>query len=165
MQPNSSVVQPPLPSVHYSKGFILFHSVLLLLVAPAAEPVELAQLTIERRVIIRVPMAKKERAPAPVAPSRDEWEERKGPRCIALRSIRAASIVVRNGVDLILTDGHRYRARMERGCDSVGFYSGFYVEPDDDGSLCSGRDELQARSGMSCEIDSFRRLIAAEPDD
>lgn len=111
-------------------------------------------------------MVRKERAPARIEPeNRDDWEERKGPRCVALRSIRAAAIVVRNGVDLILSDQHRYRARLEKGCDAVGFYSGFYVEPHADGSLCSARDELQARSGMSCAIDSFKRLIAAEPDD
>jgi len=70
-----------------------------------------------------------------------------------------------NAIDLLLADNHRYRARLERGCNSMGFYSGFYVEPDEDGSLCSGRDELQARSGASCAIDSFRRLEQADPDD
>jgi len=144
----------------------LLHSVLLLLAAPAAEPVQWAQLTIERRVIIRVPMVRKGKAPARVTPEEgDDWEEKKGPRCIALRSIRGASIVVRDGVDLLLADQHRSRARLGRGCDSVGFYSGFYVEPNEDGSLCSGRDELQARNGMSCAIDSFRRLVAADPED
>lgn len=148
------------------KGFDLLHSVLLLLVAPTAGPVQMAQMSIEQRVIIRVPMAKKGRAPARIAPQAGrEWKERKGPRCIALRSIRSASVVVGHGVDLLLADNHRYRARLERGCSSTGFYSGFYVEPDDDGSLCSGRDELQARSGLSCVIDSFRRLEDAEHDD
>ncbi|AMK18477.1 MULTISPECIES: hypothetical protein [Sphingobium] len=140
-------------------------SVLLLLVAPAGEPVRLAQMTIQQRVIIRVPMAKKGRAPARIAPHGRAWKEKKGPRCIALRSIRSASVVVENGVDLLLADNHRYRARLERGCNSIGFYSGFYVEPDDDGSLCSGRDELQARSGLTCIIGSFRRLEPAEPED
>ncbi|EQB32399.1 hypothetical protein [Sphingobium ummariense] len=144
----------------------MVHAILLLLSTPAVEPVQWAQLTIQRRVIIRVPMARKGRAPTRIAPEAQEaWKEKKGPRCVALRSIRGASIVVDNGVDLILADNHRYRARLERGCNSAGFYSGFYVEPDEDGSLCSGRDELQARSGFSCEIDSFRRLVEAEPDD
>ena len=111
-------------------------------------------------------MARKGAAPTRIAPdARNAWEEKKGPRCVALRSIRGANIVVRNGVDLLLADNYRYRARLEKGCDSTGFYSGFYVEPDDDGSLCSGRDELQARSGLSCAIDSFRRLIPVEEDD
>lgn len=148
----------------------MFQSVLLLpmmlLAAPVGEPVDLAQLTIERRVIIRVPMARRGGpAPRSAPPPADRWEEKKGPRCIALRSIRSASIVGRGGVDLTLADDHRYRARLERGCDSAGFYSGFYVEPDEDGSLCSGRDELKARSGTSCAIDSFRRLVAPDPED
>ncbi|EQA98131.1 hypothetical protein FHS51_000146 [Sphingobium wenxiniae] len=144
----------------------MFHSILLLLVAPADAPTQWAQLTIERRVIIRVPMAGKGRAPAPLAPqAKDASREKKGPRCIALRSIRSASIVVANGVDLTLADSHRYRARLERGCNATSFYSGFYVEPDEDGSLCSGRDELQARSGLSCGIDSFKRLVAQDPDE
>lgn len=144
----------------------MVHSILLLLSASTGDPVQWAQLSIQQRVIIRVPMVKKGRAPARVAPdARNAWEEKKGPRCVALRSIRGAAIVVENGVDLILADNHRYRARLERGCDSTGFYSGFYVEPDDDGSLCSGRDELQARSGISCAIDSFRRLIPVDDED
>lgn len=144
----------------------MFSTVLLLLTAPAGEPVELAQLTIQQRVIIRVPTVRKGRAPVRIDPqARDDWREKKGPRCVALRSIRAAGVVVENGVDLILADNHRYRARLERGCDSLGFYSGFYVEPHEDGSLCSGRDELQARSGLSCAIDSFRRLIPNDEDE
>ena len=87
---------------------------LLLLAAPAAEPVQWAQMTIERRVIIRVPMARKGKAPPRADPhARDDWDEKKGPRCIALRSIRSASIIVREGVDLLLADQHRYRARLE----------------------------------------------------
>jgi hypothetical protein len=139
---------------------------LLLLSASTGDPVQWAQLSIQQRVIVRVPMARKGRAPARIAPdAREQWQEKKGPRCVALRSIRGGSIVVDNGVDLILADNHRYRARLEKGCDSVGFYSGFYVEPDEDGSLCSGRDELQARSGLSCAIESFRRLIPVEEED
>ncbi len=126
----------------------------------------MAQMTIQQRIIIRVPMAR--RGKAPPRPSEDEdggWQEKKGPRCIALRSIRGAMIAVDDAVDLILADTHRYRAKLERGCDSLGFYSGFYVEPNADGSLCSGRDELQARSGMSCAIDLFRRLVPRDDDD
>lgn len=148
------------------KGFDLVHAVLLLLAAPAFEPVQWAQLTIEQRVIMRVPMARGSQAPVREPARRDErWEEKKGPRCIALRSIRSATIVVVDGVDLILADKHRYRVKLPKGCKSTGFYTGFYVEPDDDGSLCSGRDLLQARSGISCEIDTIRRLVVAEPDD
>lgn len=144
----------------------MLHSVLLLLTAPDGQAVRMAQLTIEQRVIIRVPMARKGKAPARIRPeARHAWKEKKGPRCVALRSIRSAAVVVENGVDLLLADNHRYRARLERGCSSTGFYSGFYVEPDEDGSLCSGRDQLQARSGLNCGIDSIRRLEQVDEDD
>lgn len=143
--------QPP------QKGFALFHSVLLLLLAPEADPAQWAQLTIEQRVIIRVPMAARGRERK--AEKATEWKEKKGPKCVAIRSIRGASITSPHGVDLILADGRRYRAHLERGCRSVGFYAGFYVEPSRDGSLCSKRDELQSRNGMSCVIDSFKSLV------
>ncbi|MET0248874.1 MAG: hypothetical protein ABW164_04005 [Sphingobium sp.] len=144
----------------------MLQSFLLLLAVPADEPVQWAQLAIQRRVIIRVPMARKGKMAARIAPDeRGAWREKKGPRCIALRSIRSAAIVAPDGVDLILSDDHRYRAELGRGCASAGFYSGFYVEPDDDGSLCSGRDELQARSGIACAISGFKRLVAVKRDD
>lgn len=142
----------------------MFHSILMLVLAPnMAEPEQWAQLTIQQRVIIRVPMGQRGKAPPPPEPRRDpEWEEKKGPKCVALRSIRSAAIVTPDGVDLILADEHRYRAKLERGCRSMGFYSGFYVEPQADRSLCAGRDELQARSGMTCAISSFKRLVEAD---
>lgn len=126
----------------------------------------MAQMTIQQRIIIRVPVHRRGKAPPrPSEEGRGGWQEKKGPRCIALRSIRGAMIAVDDGVDLVLADTHRYRAKLGRGCDSMGFYSGFYVEPHADGSLCSGRDELQARSGMSCSIDLFRRLVPSDDDE
>lgn len=143
----------------------MFEGLLLLLTMPADGGVQMAQLSIQQRVIIRVPMARRGQPPRPAPEGRDAWVEKKGPRCLALRSIRGAGVLVDDGVDLILADNVRYRAKLERGCDSAGFYSGFYVEPDEDGSLCSGRDELQARSGLSCGIDNFRRLMPSSGGD
>ena len=150
----------PRLSLPLQKGFALFHSVLLLLLAPEADPTQWAQLTIEQRVIIRVPMARaREREHERKVEKATEWKEKKGPKCVAIRSIRGASITSPHGVDLILADGHRYRAHLERGCRSVGFYAGFYIEPSRDSSICAGRDELQSRNGMSCVVDSFKRLV------
>lgn len=144
----------------------MFQSFLLLLAVPTDEPVQWAQLSIQRRVIIRVPMHRKGKLATRIAPDeRVAWREKKGPRCIALRSIRSAAIVTPDGLDLILSDDHRYRAQLGKRCQSAGFYSGFYVEPDDDGSLCSGRDELQARSGIACAITGFKRLVAVKRED
>lgn len=136
---------------------------LSLLLAPAREtdPLELAQLTIEQRVIIRVPLARQpSRSTQPTPPVK--LKEKKGPKCLAIRSIRAAGIAAQGNIDLVLSNGQRYRARMERGCRAVDFWSGFYIEPTKDGSLCSGRDPIQARGGTECEIDSFKRLVEDE---
>ncbi|MGV3771061.1 MAG: hypothetical protein ACO1NM_13615 [Sphingobium phenoxybenzoativorans] len=130
---------------------------MLLAPASASGPVQLAQVTIEQRVIIRVPLARQRSAQVepPV-----EWQEKKGPKCLAIRSIRGASVTAKNSIDMTLINGERYRARLERGCRAVDFWSGFYVEATRDGSLCSGRDMIQARGGTECEIDTFRRLVA-----
>ncbi|PZU56733.1 MAG: hypothetical protein DI547_15860 [Sphingobium sp.] len=133
---------------------------MLMLGSPAAGDVQLAQLTIEQRVIIRVPLARargRVQAPPPVA-----WDEKKGPKCVAIRSIRQANIIVDDGIDMLMVDGKRFRARLERGCQSVNFWSGFYIEPTKDGSLCAGRDAIQARGGTECEIDTFRKLVPEE---
>jgi hypothetical protein len=146
--------------LHSSVSFLLFG--LSTAPVPLSGPVELAQLTIEQRVIIRVPLARPSGRVAEAAPPRIEWEEKKGPKCIALRSIQRATITTGSGVDLILLDTKRYRAKLERGCRSADFWSGFYVEPSKDGSLCAGRDTIQARTGVACEIDGFKKLVEQE---
>lgn len=136
---------------------------LSLLSAPTRETdvVQLAQMTVEQRVIIRIPLARQRpRAPSPDPPI--DWKEKKGPKCVPIRTIRAAAITAQNGIDMLLTSGERYRGRLERGCRSIDFLSGFYIQATQDGDLCAGRDAVQARGGTECEIDSFKRL---EPDE
>lgn len=138
---------------------------------PSGTAVQLAQLEIEERIIIRVPPLRPppsppgkaaERPARPPSPPAVEWDEKKGPRCVAIRSIRSAAITDPRGVDLILSSHQRYRARLERGCPSAAFYSGFYLQPSRDGALCARRDMLHARGGTACEIESFRRLVAED---
>lgn len=132
----------------------------LLLLAPAQPgAVELAQLTIERRVIIRVPLAREPARIVAPAPPPSDWDEKKGPKCVAVRSIRAASITDKRGIDLILGSGQRYRAHFPKSCRVADFWTGFYIEPPKDGSLCAGRDNLLARGGSECEIAAFRELV------
>ena len=126
-----------------------------------------AQMTIERRVIIRVPMMNRPPPPPPTAmeeraagPAENmEWVERKGPKCIKIRQLRAASITTARGVDLMLDDRSRMRARLGRGCGPEDLYSGFYIRPNDDGALCAGRDRVLARSGADCEITDLKKLV------
>lgn len=124
---------------------------------------QLAQLTIEQRVIIRVPMMRPPPPPPPSAAVQVEWEEHKGPKCIPLRRIRGAAVTSPRGLDLMLRPGpERMRAVLERECSAASLYSGFYIEPNPDGQLCAGRDKVLARSGADCLI---RKLVRLVPDE
>lgn len=120
---------------------------------------QFAQLSIERRIIIRVPVLVNRRAgPAPQPPV--EWKEKRAGRCIPMKDIAGAAITTSGGVDLILHNQSRLRAKLDEGCRAVDFYLGFYMEPTADDRLCADRDMIHARSGAMCEIDEFRRLVA-----
>lgn len=130
--------------------------------------VDFAQMTIEQRVIIRVPMVRPTTPPSDMRgmrgyddgpPPPTKWTERKGPKCVRLMQLRAASITSSQGVDMMMRDGVRLRARLGRECRPEDLFSGFYIQPHPDGTLCAGRDRLLARSGASCPISDFRRLI------
>ncbi|MFT3966536.1 MAG: hypothetical protein QM690_11720, partial [Sphingobium sp.] len=78
--------------------------------------------------------------------------------CLALVSIRGASIHDRAGIVFVTNGDTRYQAALERGCRPVDFQSGFYLSPSADGSLCAGRDLLHARSGLKCAITDLKPL-------
>jgi hypothetical protein len=134
------------------------------LAAPDASspPDQLAQLTIEQRVIIRVPMMRRAPPPPPSAPPVVEWDEHKGPKCIPISRLRAAAVTSERGVDLLLKGRERMRALLSRECNPASLYSGFYIEPNEDGQLCAGRDKVLARSGADCAI---RKLVWLVPED
>jgi hypothetical protein len=140
--------------------------------------VQLAQLTIEQRVIIRIPAiplpeappeprgaAVSPPAPPPVVslPGRPQpTREEKGPKCLKLGKIRGALINLDRGITMVTDQNEQFRAHFGRSCRAADFYSGFYIEPNKDGSLCAGRDMLHARNGSNCDIEKFSRLV---PDD
>ena len=115
------------------------------------ESVLFAQLTVRQQLIIRVPT----RQPPPVEPM--QWREKSGPKCIPAGTLAGAQIS-REGVDLLLRGGKRVRAKLGR-CPPLDYYSGFYIRPGLDGLVCEDRDSIRVRSGGSCEIDAFRRLV------
>ncbi len=117
--------------------------------------------TFTQRVIIRVPnMAPPPRGTKPLA--QQKWEERRAPRCIATERIAAAAVRDRRNIDLLTNNGERMRARLDKRCPTLDFYSGFYIRQTPDGQICADRDSIRTRSGATCEIDAFRRLV---PDD
>lgn len=127
------------------------------------------QVRIEQRVIIRV-------APATALP-RTAFDgdgvrfdqpirlvERPVGRCLPVRAIAAVRPASGNRLLLRMRDRRLVAASLGRGCRAADFYSGFYVERSDDGMVCADRDELQSRTGATCEIDSLRQLVPVGDD-
>ena len=119
--------------------------------------VRLAQVSITGRIIVRVasgPMP----AAAPPAPVR--WIERKGPACIAAGRLAGAIVNGADNVDLVMKGGGRVRALLDDDCAALGYYGGFYLKTAADGQVCARRDTIRTRSGDSCSIGKFKRLVA-----
>ena len=100
-------------------------------------------------------------ANAPGNASRIRWEEHRGPRCIAWAQIAGSGLLSQDSVDLVFRDNTRVRARLERHCPALDYYSGFYMAATPDGLICADRDSIRARTGGECRIDRFRTLRAA----
>lgn len=120
------------------------------------EGIEFAQLTIQRRVFIRIPPT---RPVPPMLRARPRWKEKKGPKCVATTGLGGFAITTPDSIDLFLKGGARYRAHLEDDCPSIAFYSGFYIRPTDDGRICVGRDPIHSRAGGQCEIVSIKTLV------
>ncbi|RDE06901.1 hypothetical protein [Sphingomonas aracearum] len=117
-----------------------------------------AQLRVQQRIIVRIPRLPIGRQPLDAPPIR--WEEKKGPKCLPVDGLQGASLAGRNAIDLIADGDDRFRAVLDDDCSPMDFYSGFYLKPTADGMVCAGRDSIRARSGGSCRIDTFRKLVA-----
>lgn len=117
----------------------------------------------EQIIMIRTPAASQgvaaAAAPAPNA-SPIRWREHGGPRCIAWSRIAGVGLLSQDSVDLVLRDGTRVRAKLERRCPALDYYRGFYLQATPDGLTCADRDTIRARTGGECEIDRFRTLTA-----
>lgn len=160
---DSELVPAPLPaqptaaSRHAATGWIALEAM--------KTPVQ-QQVRIEHRVMIRV-------APATALPRtsfnddglRPDQQvrlvERPMGRCLPVSTITAVRPVAGNRLLLRLRDRRLVTAALSRGCRAADFYSGFYVERREDGMLCADRDELQSRTGATCEVGSLRQLVAS----
>ena len=125
------------------------------------------QIVFERQLIIRIParpstLTNFSAADSAASRVRSEpiiWRETKAPKCVAMRSLVGIQAVQRDSIDLITRENQRLRARLNRGCRALDFYSGFYMKASKDGRLCADRDALHARSGAECEVEKFRLLV------
>ncbi|GAB5483053.1 hypothetical protein [Sphingorhabdus sp. EL138] len=124
---------------------------------------KLAQVRIEKRVIIRVPRRRARRS-NPVADfSRRSapvtYKEQKIGKCLPMDNILGVQRFGERYLDLVTKDRQQIRARLKKKCQARSFYSGFYMEKSGDGKICVDRDILHSRTGTKCEIDKFRLLV------
>ncbi len=116
--------------------------------------IEIAQVMIQQRIIVRVPAM-----PPPPAPRPIKWKEIKGPKCVPLTQLAGAAITQDDSVDLFLRGGTRLRAKLDDDCPALDYYSGFYIRPTEDGQVCQKRDMLHTRAGGQCRVERFRTLV------
>lgn len=125
------------------------------------------QVRIEQRVIIRItPQRPTTRnnllAQLPQRGINTRYVEREMDDCVPVSTIAGVQTGTGNRLLLFLSDERVVSLNLERACRARDFYSGFYVERNEDGQLCVSRDELQSRSGARCEIERMRQLVEAD---
>lgn len=125
------------------------------------------QVRIEQRVVIRIaphsPAARRNvLAEMPQRPDAPRFEERGKEKCVTLDGIAGVQTGSGNRLVLFLRDRRMISLNLEKSCRARDFYSGFYVEKNRDGRLCVERDKLQSRTGARCEVETMRRLVAAD---
>ncbi|MEE4206325.1 MAG: hypothetical protein V2I39_08530 [Erythrobacter sp.] len=125
------------------------------------------QVRIEQRVTIRVtprrPTARQQLlATLPQREIEIRYEERKMDKCVPVERIAGVQTGSGNRLLLFLTDERIVSVNLEKSCRARDFYSGFYVEKNEDGKLCVDRDRIKSRTGMKCEVERMRQLVAVE---
>ncbi len=123
-------------------------------IAPRAAA-QYAQISIQRQSVVRVAPAA---APKAKLPPLVRWKEHKAPKCVSVGAIGGIVISKPDALDILLRGGNFVRAKLEKGCSSMDFYSGFYMKPPKDGRICADRDMIHSRAGGACEIEKFRAL-------
>lgn len=107
---------------------------------------------------VRMPVQRGSDVAARPAPPR---EGRK--RCIPVTGMAGAQLFGDRGIEMSMSDGHRYRLFFANECPALSFYQGFYYKRRKAGQLCAGRDIIAARSGGECPIASIMPVKPATP--
>ncbi|GMN03628.1 hypothetical protein [Erythrobacter sp. MTPC3] len=125
------------------------------------------QIRIEQRVIVRISPQRSRNsnellAQLPQRALNTRYEEREMEKCLPVGRIAGVQTGSGSRLLLFLRDARIISVNLEKACRARDFYSGFYVEKNEDGQLCVDRDKLQSRSGAKCEVERMRHLVAIE---
>jgi len=125
------------------------------------------QVRIEQKIIFRIyPRRRTNRnsllARLPSQGLTTRYEEREMERCVPMDRIAGMQTGDGNRLLLYLADERIISVNLERMCRAREFYSGFYLEANEDGQMCVGRDELHSRSGAKCDIERMREMVPVE---
>ena len=149
------------------EGFDTLPSEAFELLREARQPAELGQVRIEQRMTIRISpgtTATREQMMADFRRqdrSATRYEEEKLKGCVAVSNIVGMEpALAQNRLLLFMRDRRVLSVALERACNARDYYSGFYVERNEDGQLCAKRDLLQSRAGASCKVAQLNRLVA-----
>jgi len=134
----------------------------------ARDPMPFGQVRIEQRMVIRISPGSAEAREQMMADLRNEdrtvtryEQEKLRGGCVAISGIAAVQPwAEQNRLLLFMRDRRVLSASLERACNARDYYSGFYIERNDDGQLCAKRDLLQSRAGASCKVAQLNRLVA-----
>lgn len=138
----------------------------------APNPIEdLFQVRIQQRVIVRIaPRSSKPRQSLTAElrevdrPAPPQLVEKRMGDCMKISDIAAVQTTRDDRLMLYLRDRRLVSAKLEKSCSARDYYSGFYLERNEDGKLCRKRDKLLSRSGANCEIDRLRQLVPVSED-
>ncbi len=119
--------------------------------APSAPGSDVRIMTIQRQMILRVPVR-------PYPRVNFHWEEDKGPKCLPVGAIAGAVLSGPDSIDIVLRNRQRIRAKLENECEGLDFYGGFYLQTED-GRFCARRDVIRNRMGGACQVEKFRLLV------
>lgn len=119
------------------------------------------QVRIEQRMIIRIAprLPGQMYTPMPAAPQPPRFYERKTSKCLPITSIAGVQIESQDRLLLVTRGRKLIGASLDKSCRARDFYSGFYVERNEDGQLCAGRDTIHSRAGANCAITKMRELV------
>ena len=137
-----------------SGGFFSFVPLLLGLFGaqPGVVSQSVTRLIVQDEVIMRIPVQRR-----PLLPE-IEWVEKKGPKCVGVGDLQSALLSGPQQVDFILTNRSRIRAELDENCPALDFYTGFYLQVQDN-RLCIRRDAIYSRIGGNCRIERFKQLV------